>query len=75
VKDQRRLLAFARDLPNLDYAGYRLSFQLFAQSPLMPISPRCTRNFDRDEPPRLVHKSADLSDRALAAIEAAQAAR
>lgn len=32
--DQRRkLLAFARDLLNSDYANHRLTFQLFAQSP------------------------------------------
>ena len=29
----RKLLAFARDLLNSDYAGHRLTFQLFAQSP------------------------------------------
>ena len=31
--DRRKLLAFARDLLNSDYAGHRLTFQLFAQSP------------------------------------------
>ena len=31
--DRRRLLAYARELPNSDYAGHRLTFQLFAQSP------------------------------------------
>ncbi len=31
--DRRKLLAFARDLVNSDYAGHRLTFQLFAQSP------------------------------------------
>jgi 4-hydroxyphenylacetate 3-monooxygenase len=29
-EDRRRLLAFARDSPNSDYAGHRLTFQLFA---------------------------------------------
>tara|TARA_B100000787_G_scaffold52743_1_gene38108 strand:- start:666 stop:830 length:165 start_codon:yes stop_codon:yes gene_type:complete len=33
AEDQRKLLAFARDLLNSDYAGHRLTFQLFAQSP------------------------------------------
>ena len=33
AEDRRRLLAFARDLLNSDYAGHRLTFQLFAQSP------------------------------------------
>ena len=32
-EDRRRLLAFARDLVNSDYAGHRLTFELFAQSP------------------------------------------
>jgi 4-hydroxyphenylacetate 3-monooxygenase len=32
AEDRRRLLAFARDLLNSDYAGHRLTFQLFAQS-------------------------------------------
>jgi len=31
--DRRKLLAFARDLLNSDYAGHRLTFALFAQSP------------------------------------------
>src|SRR6202040_1829972 len=31
--DRRKLLAFARDLLNSDYAGHRLTFQLFAQAP------------------------------------------
>ena len=33
AEDRRKLLAFARDLLNSDYAGHRLTFQLFAQSP------------------------------------------
>ena len=33
AEDRRRLLAFARDLLNSDYAGHRLTFELFAQSP------------------------------------------
>ena len=37
AEDRRKLLAFARDLLNSDYAGHRLTFQLFAQSaPLRP---------------------------------------
>src|SRR5260221_11320539 len=31
AEDRRKLLAFARDLLNSDYAGHRLTFQLFAQ--------------------------------------------
>ena len=32
AEDRRKLLAYARDLLNSDYAGHRLTFQLFAQS-------------------------------------------
>jgi 4-hydroxyphenylacetate 3-monooxygenase len=32
-EDRRRRLAFARDPLNSDYAGHRLTFRLFAQSP------------------------------------------
>ena len=39
AEDRRRLLAFARDLLNSDYAGHRLTFQLFAQSPPFAHSP------------------------------------
>ena len=31
AEDRRKLLAFARDLLNSDYAGHWLTFQLFAQ--------------------------------------------
>jgi len=33
AEDRRKMLAYARDLLNSDYAGHRLTFQLFAQSP------------------------------------------
>lgn len=33
AEDRRKLLTFARDLLNSDYANHRLTFQLFAQSP------------------------------------------
>ena len=33
AEDRRKLLAYARDLLNSDYAGHRLTFQLFAQAP------------------------------------------
>ena len=33
AEDRRKLLAFARDLLNSDYAGHRLTFVQFAQSP------------------------------------------
>jgi 4-hydroxyphenylacetate 3-monooxygenase len=72
AEDRRRLLAFARDLLNSDYAGHRLTFQLFAQSPPYANLAAVYRNFDWDAPLRFVHKSAGLSDRVLNAIEPAR---
>ena len=50
AEDRRRLLAFARDLLNSDYAGHRLTFQLFAQSPPFAHLAAVYRNFDFDGP-------------------------
>ncbi|MEJ0015229.1 MAG: 4-hydroxyphenylacetate 3-hydroxylase family protein [Acetobacteraceae bacterium] len=61
--DRRRLLAFARDLLNSDYAGHRLTFQLFAQAPPYANLAAVYRNFDWEETLRVVQKSAGLSDR------------
>jgi 4-hydroxyphenylacetate 3-monooxygenase len=61
--DRRKLLAFARDLVNSDYAGHRLTFQLFAQSAPFAHLAAAYRNFDWEEPLRVVHKSAGLSSR------------
>ncbi len=69
-EDRRRLLAFARDL--LNYAGHRLTFQLFAQSPPFANLAAVYPNFDWDAPLRFVHKSAGLSERVLNAIEPAR---
>jgi len=63
AEDRRKLLAFARDLLNSDYAGHRLTFQLFAQSPPYANLAAAYRNFDWEETLRVVHKSAGLSDR------------
>jgi 4-hydroxyphenylacetate 3-monooxygenase len=68
-EDRRRLLAFARDLLNSDYAGHRLTFQLFAQSPPFANLAAVYRNFNWEAPLRFVHKAAGLSDRVLAGIE------
>ena len=46
--DRRKLLAFARDLLNSDYAGHRLTFQLFAQSPPFAHLNAVYSNFDFD---------------------------
>jgi 4-hydroxyphenylacetate 3-monooxygenase len=65
--DRRKLLAFGRDLLNSDYAGHRLSFQLFAQAPPFAHLAAVYRNFDWEGPLRFVHKAAGLSDRVLEA--------
>ncbi len=62
-EDRRKLLAFARDLLNSDYAGHRLTFQLFAQSPPFAHLAAVYRNFDWDEPLKTAKKAARLSDR------------
>ena len=62
AKDRRRLLAYARDLLNSDYAGHRLTFQLFAQSPPFAHLAAVYRNFDWDGPLDFVKHAADLSD-------------
>jgi 4-hydroxyphenylacetate 3-monooxygenase len=61
--DRRKLLAFARDLLNSDYAGHRLTFQLFAQSPPFAHLGAVFRNFDFDSTLGYVKKAANLSDR------------
>jgi 4-hydroxyphenylacetate 3-monooxygenase len=61
--DRRKLLAFARDLVNSDYAGHRLTFQLFAQSAPFAHLAAVYRNFDWEESLRVVHKAAGLSHR------------
>lgn len=61
--DRRKLLAYARDLISSDYAGHRLAFQMFAQSPRFNQMAAVYRNFDWDGPLDFVKKSADLSDR------------
>ena len=63
AEDRRRLLAFARDLLNSDYAGHRLTFQLFAQSPPFAHLAAVYRNFDWDEALRFTKEAAGLSDR------------
>src|SRR4029453_4420450 len=65
AEDRRKLLAFARDLLNSDYAGHRLTFELFAQAPpFAPPNPFYGR-FDFSEALRFVKKSAGLSDRVM----------
>ena len=65
AEDRRKLLAFARDLLNSDYAGHRLTFQLFAQSPPFNHLAAVYRSFDWDGPLAFAKDSAGLSDRVL----------
>ena len=62
AEDRRKLLAFARDLLNSDYAGHRLTFALFAQSPPFANMAAVYRNFDFDGPLDFVRRAADLSE-------------
>ena len=71
--DRRRLLAFARDLLNSDYAGHRLTFQLFAQAPPFAHLNAVYRNFDWDGPLAMVKEAAGLSDRVLGPNQVAAA--
>jgi len=60
--DRRKLLALGRDLLNSDYAGHRLTFQLFAQSPPFAQLAAVYRTFDWNGPLDFAHKAANLSD-------------
>ncbi|MER7394338.1 4-hydroxyphenylacetate 3-hydroxylase family protein [Streptomyces sp. NPDC000151] len=68
AEDRRKLLAYARDLLNSDYAGHRLTFQLFAQSPPFAHLGAVYRNFDWDGPLDLVKDAAGLSDKVLGTL-------
>ncbi|MDP9011375.1 MAG: 4-hydroxyphenylacetate 3-hydroxylase, partial [Pseudomonadota bacterium] len=63
--DRRKLLAFARDMLNSDYAGHRLTFQLFAQAPPFAHLAAVYRNFDWEGSLDFVRNAADLSDRVM----------
>jgi 4-hydroxyphenylacetate 3-monooxygenase len=63
AEDRRKLLAFARDLLNSDYAGHRLTFVQFAQSPHFAHLNAVYNAFDFSGPLAFVKKAANLSDR------------
>jgi 4-hydroxyphenylacetate 3-monooxygenase len=65
AEDRRKLLAFARDMLNSDYAGHRLTFQMFAQSPPFAHLAAVYRNFDWEGPLEFVRKAAALSERVM----------
>jgi len=64
-QDRRRLLALARDLLNSDYAGHRLTFALFAQSPPFAHLNAVYMNFNFAEPLAFTKVAAGLSDRVM----------
>lgn len=63
--DRRKLLAFARDLINSGYAGHRLTFELFAQSPPFANLAAVYRSFDWENSLEKVHRAAGLSENVL----------
>ena len=63
AEDRRKLLAFARDLLNSDYAGHRLTFQLFGQAPPHTHLAAVYQNFDFDGPLAFVRHAAGLSEK------------
>ena len=65
AEDRRRLLAFARDLLNSDYAGHRLTFALFAQSPPFAHLNAVYMNFDFAQPLAFTRLVAGLSDQVM----------
>ena len=73
AEDRRRLFAFARDLLNSDYAGHRLTFQLFAQSPAFAHLLAVYNAYDFDGPADLVRRHAGLAAPAPAPTPAATA--
>lgn len=75
AEDRRKLLAFARDLLNSDYAGHRLTFQLFAQAPPFAHLAAVYNNFKWDEPLRFTKESAGLSNRIYGAQKLSAAAK
>jgi 4-hydroxyphenylacetate 3-monooxygenase len=68
AEDRRKLLAYARDLMNSDYAGHRLTFQLFAQAPPFAHLGAVYHNFDWDGPLNFVKEGAGLSDKVMKGI-------
>jgi 4-hydroxyphenylacetate 3-monooxygenase len=63
AEDRRKLLAFARDLLNSDYAGHRLTFVQFAQAPHFNHLNAVYNAFDFSGPLDFVKRAAGLSDR------------
>ncbi|HTN98275.1 MAG TPA: 4-hydroxyphenylacetate 3-hydroxylase family protein [Nordella sp.] len=71
AEDRRKLLALARDLLNSDYAGHRLTFQLFAQAPPFAHLAAVYNNFDWQVPLDRAWEASGLSDRVRGGAKAA----
>ena len=71
AEQRRRLFAFARDLLNSDYAGHRLTFQLFAQSPAFAHLLAVYNNYDFAGPMDLVRRYAGIEAGEVASTAAA----
>ena len=63
AEDRRKLLAFARDLLNSDYAGHRLTFVQFAQAPHFNHLAAVYNSFDFSGPLDFVKRAAFLSEK------------
>ena len=63
AEDRRKLLAFARDLLNSDYAGHRLTFVQFAQAPHFNHLAAVYNAFDFSGPLDFVRRAASLSEK------------
>jgi 4-hydroxyphenylacetate 3-monooxygenase len=69
AEDRRKLLAFARDLLNSDYAGHRLAFVQFAQAPHFNHLAAVYNSFDFEGPLDFVRRAADLSDKVKGTLQ------
>ncbi|HEY1321266.1 MAG TPA: 4-hydroxyphenylacetate 3-hydroxylase C-terminal domain-containing protein, partial [Streptosporangiaceae bacterium] len=62
AEERRKLFVLARDLLNSDYAGHRLTFQLFAQSPPFSHLLAVYNNYDFKGPLDLVSRYSAVAD-------------
>src|SRR5262249_31130233 len=62
AEERRKLFVLARDLLNSDYAGHRLTFQLFAQSPPFSHLLAVYNNYDFSGPLDLVARYSGVAD-------------
>jgi 4-hydroxyphenylacetate 3-monooxygenase len=60
-EDRTKLLYFARDLLNSSYAGHKVTFELFAQSPPFAQNLAAYNSFDFEPARNMVRKAANLS--------------